>query len=416
MKASVITDKQPLSVASLSRNHQLERLWESADRLAAHHRLTIAQRYQDQFEQLDTEFANLRTSQSWLAAQDDVAAAQQVIQYAEVLTPYLLQRHFEVVLTRWCEDGLRACERLQHNPAQLLLLRSETHRLFGRWEAAMADVQSALATSQDTKSKTHVQAMIALGRLQLNQGHYCAAFDTLTRAEPLLDPQSDHEDLMIVHSELAAYDLLQGALDRAIARYLEIERSYKQTGITEPPHRTPFMLGVLYRKKGYYAQATSYLQPLLDRAEKRGDRSAAGTTAHHLAWVCLNRGHLAEARQLCGRSITRYEEISDIRGLSDSQEQLGLINLAEGKIEEAIACIERSLTIRRQIGNQHGVASSLRRLAVAHWYARHPRIALRCLWQGLVTYWRLGALNRQRVTAILWELRDWTFGRRRWTT
>src|SRR5689334_6385696 len=102
MNASEAIDLQTLSGARLNRNYQIGQLWETAERLAAEHRLVLARRYQDQFERLDTEFANLRTSQSWLASQDDVAAAQQVIQYAEVLAPYLLQRGLGVVLIQWC--------------------------------------------------------------------------------------------------------------------------------------------------------------------------------------------------------------------------------------------------------------------------------------------------------------------------
>lgn len=401
---------------SLSQDKQVEHFWEVAQGLAAEQRFALVKRYREHFERLDTEFANLQATQSWLLSRSDDESAILLINYVEVLAPYLIQRGLGAILTTWCEGALRAIERLKRNPASLRLLSSEGYRILGQWDAAMADIQRALDASRNTDPSTYARALGACGRIQLSQGYYRTALETLSRAEDLLKAQSDQEELAAVRADVAAYYLLQGDLDQAISRYLEIEQSYQNASSVEPTDRTLLMLGVLYRKKRDYAQATSHLLKLFDRATKQRNQGMMATTAHHLAWVMLNQGDLNEARQLCGQAMMFYEDIDDTRGFADAQEQLGLINLAEDNVTEAIDYLERSLRTRQEMGNQHGAASSLRRLALAHYHARHLSKAIDYLYRSLMTYARLRVLKRQRIIATIRELRDWIIGQRRWTT
>ncbi len=403
---------QAMSKTAAGRENQVVRHWESAYRLAAEHRLKLACRYQDQYEKLDTEFPNLRASRSWLTTQSNGETAQLLVAYVKILAPYLRQRGF---LLRWCEDGLQACERLHQSAGWLLLLRSEAQNTLGQWAETMTSIQAAIETSRGKDPRTNARAILALGCLQLNQGDYQVALQTLAEAETLLSEGSDYEGLATVRSEIAAYHLNRRELDKALTLYLEVDQLRRRAGATEASDHTLLMLGVVHRKKRDYEQAAAYLGQLLERSEVRGNRDAIATAAHHLAWVCLNQRDLAQAWRLCGRALGLYEEIGDPRGASDVYEQLGLIVLAEGGVKEAISHLERSLTTRRQLGNQEGAASSLRHLAVAHLRSGRLITALGYLRQSLAIYRRLGVLSRQRLVAILWELLDWTVGRRRWT-
>jgi len=394
---------------------QALRQWELAPLFAARPRLDLARRYQQQYDRLDHEFANLRASESWLAVQDGEETARLLVSYVEVLSPYLQQRGLSGELVRWCEHGLRACETLQQNPAWLLLLRSKAQSALGRWGDASASIQAAIEASEGRVLHTYARAVLALGRLQLNQGDYRTALQTLSKAEELLSEQSDYEGLAAARAEFAAYYLNRRELDKALHLYLQVDQLRRQAGVTEPSDHTLLMLGVVYYRKGDYERTTSYLRQLLERSERQRNWGATATAAHHLAWVCLNLGDLIQARRLCGRAITLYEDGGDIRGLSDAYEQLGLIALAEGQKEEGLSYLEQSLVIRRQLGNQHGVASSLRRLAIAHLRTGKMVAAVRVLLQSLATYHNLGMLSRQRLAAVLREIFDWTVGRRRWT-
>jgi len=346
--------------------------WESVHYWAAKHRLDLARRYQHQYERLDDEFPNLRASRAWVESQAGEEAARLLIGYAEALAAYLRQRGLDAELLHWCEDALQACSTAGQNPDRLLLLRSEAQIALGRWDEAVASTQAAIEASEGKNPRTYAQAVLALGRLQLNRDNYKDALETLGKAEALCAEQSDYEGLATVHSEVAAYHLNREELDEALSLCLEVGQLRRQAGANEPSDDTLLMLGVIYRKKRDYGQAIAYLKQLLERSEMQRNRGATAMAVHHLAWVYLNQGDLTHAWRLSGHAITLYEEIGDTRGASDTYEQLGLIALAEGRAGEAYSYLERSLAMRRQLGNRVGAASSLRRLAIVRFRTAPP--------------------------------------------
>lgn len=395
--------------------NQAIQLWYSAPSLAAQRRLAIARRYQNQFDRLDQEFPNLQQVQAQLSSQEDNNSAQLLHEYVQVMAPYLQQRGLDTELLQWCQAGLAASHRLAQNPGWLLLCLGGAQNRLGLWQEAKESFLAAIEASQGQDINVYAQAMLALGRLQLNQGDYRLALKTLAEAEAALNDTHSYEALATVRAEMAAYYLNRGELDQALSFFQQADQLHHRSGAVESSDHIVMMFGVVYRKKGEYERAIHYLQQLLDRGESQGNRGAMAPAAHHLAWVYLNLEKLSQARHYCGQAITLYEEMDDPRGASDAYEQLGLILLAEDRIEEAITQLERSLTIRRRLGNQHGAASSLRHLALAHWQMGHRMVAIQELWASLILYWRLGVLSRYRLVGIGRELYEGLVRRRKWT-
>ncbi len=400
--------------ANVEVSNQTVHYWASSPYLSAITRLQLARCHQDQYDWLDSEFANLRGCQSWLATQDGTKEVHLLLEYLRVLAPYLQQRGLQAELVGWCEAGLHASEIVQQHAGWVLFLRGEAQNALGRWSEASESFRAAIEASEREDPQTHARALLALGRLQFNQGAYGIAFETISAAEACLAQRVDDEQLMTVRGERAAYHLNRGDLDKALSLYLEIDRRRQYAGAPEPSDHMLLMLGVVYRKKKDYERATEYLQRLLERGEVQRSRSTTATAAHHLAWVYLSRGDLRQARSLCGRVIMLYEEIGDERGLSDAYEQLGCIVLAAGQAGEAVAHLQRSLFMRRQLHNQQGEASGLRHLAIAYFTLGHLGAAFRHVWQSLLIYHRLGVLSRQRIVSMLRELLSWAGGRRQW--
>jgi tetratricopeptide (TPR) repeat protein len=388
--------------------------WESSPFLSAKARLQLARCHQSQYDWLDTEFANLCGCQSWLASQKGLEETYLLLEYIRALAPYLQRRGLQAELVGWCEGGLHASKTVQQNPGWILLLCGKAQNALGRWDEATVSFQAAIEASEREDPPTHAQALLALGRLQFNQGAYGVAFETMNASERHLEQVADDEHLMTVRAEMAAYHLNRGDLDTALSLYLEIDRRRQYAGAPEPSDHTLLMLGVVYRKKKDYERAKAYLQRLLEGGEAQRSRSTTATAAHHLAWVYLSQGDLRRARSMCGRAIVLYEEIGDERGLSDAYEQLGCIVLTGGQGEEAISHLQRSLFMRRQLHNQQGEASSLRHLAIAYLTMGHLVTAFRHTRQSLLIYHRLGVLSRQRMLTMLRELLRWALGRRQW--
>lgn len=403
-----------LQQANAEASNQAVRYWASSPYLSAIIRLQLARSHQDQYDWFDSEFANLRGCQSWLATQDGTKEARLLLEFLRVFAPYLQQRGLQAELVDWCEAGLHASEILQRPSGWVMFLRGQAQNALGQWNEASGSFRAAIKASGRADPQTHARALLALGRLQFNQGAYGIAFETMSAAEACLAQTADDELGMTIRAERAAYHLNRGELEKALSLFLEIDRRRQSAGSGTPADHTLLMLGVVYRKKKDYERAVEYLQRLLERGEAQQSRSTTATAAHHLAWVYLSRGDLRQAHSLCGRAIVLYEEIGDERGLSDAYEQLGCIGLAAGQGGEAVAYLQRSLFMRRQLRNQQGEASSLRHLAIAYLTLGQLGAAFRHMWQSLRIYHRLGVLTRQRMLNLLRELLTWTGGRRQW--
>src|SRR5438874_3301361 len=160
-------------------SNQAIHYWASSPLLSATARLQLARYHQDQYDWLDSEFANLRGCHSWLASQNGPGEAHLLLEYLRTLAPYLQQRGLQAELVGWCEAGLHASETLQQHPGWMLFLRGQAQNALGWWNEASMSFRAAIEASEREDPQTHAQALLALGRLQFNQGEYGIAFETM---------------------------------------------------------------------------------------------------------------------------------------------------------------------------------------------------------------------------------------------
>ena len=111
--------------ANVEASNQAVHYWASSPYLSAIIRLQFARSHQDQYDWFDSEFANLRGCQSWLAAQHGTKEVHLLLEFLRVLAPYLQQRGLQTELVGWCEAGLRASEILQQPSGWVLFLRGQ---------------------------------------------------------------------------------------------------------------------------------------------------------------------------------------------------------------------------------------------------------------------------------------------------
>jgi tetratricopeptide (TPR) repeat protein len=379
--------------------NQVMAAWHIIDQKAAAARIKLAEGSNTNSSQFDLDYSNVQVSVNWLAGQDDLGSAKLLIDYLRTLFPYLLKRGHNLELDKWCIEGLRACKTAGQNPTEMLLIQGESRYALGRWAQAKDCFEQACTESGGKDDKMYARSMFALGQLQMNQGEFSIALDSLKQAEDLFTKLGETEGVIESRSEVAAYHLNQRDLQKALAIYLDIEELEKQGG-GQPSEHTLLMLGVVYRQMNEYERALPYLSRLYETSLAQNSRSAAATAAHHLAWAYLELGRLPKARHLCGQAIAFYEDIMDRRGLSDAYEQQGAILLKEKKPEAALTYLGRSLDVRQQIGNKPGIVSSMRRIAFA-------QLLLGRYWQMLVLiviilfrYLQLNMLSRQRVVSL----------------
>ncbi len=394
---------------------EIQRPGESVHYRAARTRLRMVLRHLNEDDWLDQyELDNLGISLAWLAAQADAEAARTLIALVNALAP-VWQRHclFGEML-RWSQEAIRACGLAGHHPGPFFLACGEAQYALGMWSSAEESFQTATQVSSEDNSDTYGKAVVALGRLQFNRGHYDQALKTFADIEHHLVSTEDFKLLTAIQAERAAYYLNHYEYDRALALYLQIDELVRARNGGQSSDHMLLMLGVVYRRKKAYSQAASYLLALLARAEKNGNRSAIATAAHHLALVYLCQGDSAQARQYCGKALALYRDIDDPRGIADAYEQAGRITLAEGHAADALADLEQSLRMKETLGSRHGMASSLRHLAIAHLACGEPLLAAHLLWRSLSLYRQLGTLNRNRLLSFFRQICYCLLGKRGW--
>jgi len=356
------------------------------------------------FDKLDAEFPQIRESTAWLAQQTDERPLESFLQVAKDLAAYLLRRALHSMLLEYCQSGLQIAGRIKRNPGWLLLLCYEAHWARGEWNLAHTSVQAAIEATRGSDPSTHAQAVLALGRLQLNRGEYGAALETLSKAERLLSEVSDVGGLATAKAEIAAYFLNRLEYRKALALYLEVDQYRRRADPDHLSEHTLLMLGVIYRRLKDHRKAEEYFNKVICIAEGEGNRGALATGLHHLAWVYFDQARLSEAKQLALRAKAIYEDICDPRGGSDVDEQLGRIATEECDLTSAQFFLERSLAVRERLGNEHGVASTLRRLSKFFLKRRNMWKSCKYLLRSLWLYHRLGMLSHQRILGIVRDL------------
>src|SRR5690242_18573634 len=190
-----------LQQADVEELNQITLYWTSSPSFSARVRLKLAQSHKDQYDWLDSEFANLRGSYTWLTTQNGTKEAHLLLDYLQMIAPYLQQRGLHGELLGWCEAGLHASEILQQAAGWVLFFRGKAENALGQWEEASKSFQATIEVSEQEDPQTHFQALLALGRLQFNRGEYEIAFETMSAAEAYFAQTADDGQLMTVHGE-----------------------------------------------------------------------------------------------------------------------------------------------------------------------------------------------------------------------
>lgn len=379
------------------------------------------------------ELGQLRHVQRQLSNYSDFTLVKLFVNITENVALAVFNYGLREEVLEWCDRALHLVDQIEHNPALLLLAKGRIDSTFGNTEAATQSYQKAMNIS-DTSSLIHVQARLELARVKLSQGEYQIALNEFNDIAKLLRAQGNNEYVALVNNEIAAYYSRQGNLSSALDILLPLEKElhenqelmlrYPGTDIAELPYHVLLAIGNIYRKlaaksitnrQEYYQKALDYIGRLHKESKKGHRLEMEAVSAHHLSWIHLNRGELKEAFDFANLSYKIYEQLNRIAGMADVDEQLGLIYVAQGNPEKALPCIQRSFDLRDKIHNAHGAASSMRRIAIAQFHLKQWRQSLISLRRSLQMYRSMELLGSKRLIGIIYEIMEWTIGRKRMT-
>jgi tetratricopeptide (TPR) repeat protein len=158
----------------------------------------------------------------------------------------------------------------------------------------------------------HVDALLAMGRVEVRSGDPQTALDYLNRALPLaIQLQNDEEKAAILQA-----------------------------------------IGISYLRLGNQDEALSNIQKSLEIKQRLGDKRGLAASFNAMGEIHANMGKRADALKEYQEALRLRREITDRKGIGDTLIDLGTFYNYGGQYDEALGNFKESLQIQRELGSE----------------------------------------------------------------
>ena len=272
--------------------------------------------------------------------EDDNTAVIKAISYGWRAAERSRMHHaFNEALTRY-DDTLRLAERLAGDPSieidgrtpatialDVLLARAQVKEPLGQYDAALADIDRALAAAIEQRlNGIQAQGYTLKARLQRLQAHSDDAADSVQRA-------------------ILLYQLTQDPKGEAQALTI---------------------LGEIRSDKAELEAFESTMRQALVLARASGVLWLEARALNLLGTACIYQGKMAEALEHVRGSRDLFQATGDRRGLATTLATLGRVEHATGDSTNAIGHVEEAYAIFHEMGDQPMRVAALVTLAQVH--------------------------------------------------
>ncbi len=165
--------------------------------------------------------------------------------------------------------------------------------------------------------------------------------------------------------------LILGARSEAL---ISFEHALALVGNQNEKGATLNNISQIFKARGDYDQALTFLQQSLHIRREIGDKSGEGATLNNISQIFQARGDYDQALTFLQQSLHIQREIGDKSGEGTTLNNMASIFQAQGDYEKALAYQERDLAITREIGNKTGLIPTLHNMAsIAIQAEEYPR-------------------------------------------
>jgi tetratricopeptide (TPR) repeat protein len=269
----------------------------------------------------------------------------------------------------------------------------------GQWRDLLEWSQAALAVLDPGDDA---------GRL-LCLGDVAAAFVGLTRLDEALSASMQQLALaQRLNDKVAEADatVRMGSIYRTRGQYADarswLERGrqlLEGTSDGSPLVNALMNLGLLARTRGVYDQALDYFNQALKIAQGAGDQLGEAAALNFLGSLYRRSGQLEAALDHYGRSRELAKTLGDAPGEAKALNSIGDIYRDQGRLSEAQECFEASLRIARELGNREQEATALQNLGKLLRAQGKPDTGLEALIQAEAIWTEIG--DRSSLLSVL---------------
>ena len=245
------------------------------------------------------------------------------------------------------------------------------------------------------------RALLSLGLVYWQQGDQEQATDFLHGALELSREIGDRVREARALASLGAVDRRQGRNPQAIEHNQQALAVAREIGDRVSEAYALAGLGAIYRRQGDYGQATTYYRQALTLGREIGDRVSEARALAGYGAIFRRQGDNQEASEQYQQALALFREVGDRHGEAHTLNCLGQSLLALGKPEQALAHYDAARSLAAQIGQRYEEAHAHDGLARLHQVAGRIDRARYNWEQALRLYTELNVPNAGLVQASL---------------
>ena len=242
----------------------------------------------------------------------------------------------------------------------------------------------------------NLDALLAMGRVEIKSGNPQAALDPLDRARHLaidLDNQEqqalilqatgiaykrmnkpaealrNYQDSMAINQrlgqkrgvaaslvEIAQVQLQLGKPDAALSAYNDALKMRREIGAKKEAGDTLIDLGALYMERGQPDQAMQMFKESLQIQRDAGDETYQGLCLNNIALAYAEKGENEDALTYLQQALQIREKLNVPEDIAETLHNLGEAQTALGQYDQAMTSYMRGLDLYRKSNNNRGVA------------------------------------------------------------
>ncbi|MCT0254291.1 CHAT domain-containing protein [Synechocystis sp. CS-94] len=241
---------------------------------------------------------------------------------------------------------------------------------------ALACYRDLLTTAETLEDwQTQANSQVAIAQLQLQQGDYQGAFESLEKSLPLWKRANFKTGEVISHNELGQIYATLGATEQAnyfynqaLAQAQSLGNWGNVAGIEHNLAQVKLAAGDIDEALALEESAFQHWQSLIDDLGGRATPDLSRGQAaglNNLAFMQVQNKQFNLAQENYQKALTIWQQLGDKNGEASSLNNLGYLAFSQGDLSTAVNYYQRALTLRQISGDRLKESLSRYWLAVA---------------------------------------------------
>ncbi len=236
--------------------------------------------------------------------------------------------------------------------AQLLVDRSELHRVRGRMGDAREDLGHAIPMVGESGTEVEVEALTHLSLINGDQSRIDEAEAIAATALQICVDHKYRDQQGVLTGMLASYAMMRGEPKRAEKLYLDAVSIHQEVGNERRAALDNGNLGMLFGEFGRIEESERRIQTALHTHRQWNNPRRVATTLMSLAGLRGRQGRLVEAVAHTEDALKLFREVGYTRFVAFALLNLGSLRWALGHAEEAIPKLLEAVELHRSVGDR----------------------------------------------------------------